>query len=380
MMAVVLLPLALVFVQIGTAGAEPSVLYIARGLAQDEDTALRARIEEQTDWRLVDLAEAGAALRPLSNEGPTSDLDEALERARRAYIDLRFRDATRMYNELLERALASSSTAPPVDEIGAILFGRAITALADNRRADALFDMVLANTVFPALTPDADRHGPPVFRLYEDARAALGVRASGSLRVSPEPRDALVYLDGSPVAREQVVACPHGRHLLSAERFGYSAQSRWIECAGEVHELVALERASDAMVSAQVVAVLDAGQPLSREQALATARVLDLAHVVDVLGEDRSATLTVVEPHDGREWQQLHGERAQLERLAEGLHRTLSPLETVPDLDDDDGGAWYEQWYVWTIAGVIVAGAVITVVLLTSSQPDLTFNPPRRME
>ena len=31
---------------------------------------------------------------------------------------------------------------------------------------------------------------------------------------------------------------------------------------------------------------------------------------------------------------------------------------------------WYEEWWPWTIIGVVVAGAVVAVVMVQSDEPD----------
>jgi hypothetical protein len=37
---------------------------------------------------------------------------------------------------------------------------------------------------------------------------------------------------------------------------------------------------------------------------------------------------------------------------------------------------WYERWWVWTAAGVVVAGSITAAVLLSGSSDNITRVPP----
>ena len=93
--------------------------------------------------------------------------------------------------------------------------------------------------------------------------------------------------------------------------------------------------------------------------------------VVEIGGKPRGVTpiepLTIPAPStvDVRLSKDGYGDfRARIDLLPE------SAVEVRPMLTPDSGSAWYQKWWVWTIAGVVVAGGVTTAVLLSQPSPS----------
>jgi len=55
--------------------------------------------------------------------------------------------------------------------------------------------------------------------------------------------------------------------------------------------------------------------------------------------------------------------RARIDVVPDGA------VEVRPVLTPRPGSAWYEHWWVWAIAGVVVAGGVTTAVVLAQPAP-----------
>jgi hypothetical protein len=45
-------------------------------------------------------------------------------------------------------------------------------------------------------------------------------------------------------------------------------------------------------------------------------------------------------------------------------------VQVRPVLSRDGGGGWYTKWWVWAIAGTVVAGGITTAVIVTRDSPD----------
>lgn len=108
--------------------------------------------------------------------------------------------------------------------------------------------------------------------------------------------------------------------------------------------------------------VLLDGAPLQLDDSgAATVQVGD--HTLDVQAEGHVAVRRRISVAGGQD-QRL---RIQLMPLADPASSSAeAPPTSVPTDTARDGGAFYEQWWFWTLAGVVVAGAATTGVILTT--------------
>lgn len=321
-------------------------LWIESGLDEGEALRLRESIADQ-EMDLIDERSAAQLLGKLAKGLPRDTRGRItkarLRQAREAYVELRLGPAAKAYDQAIRTALRSDRTIANAGAIADMVFGRALVRLASQRGDDALADMSLALSLRPDLAPDPDVYGPPVFRLLTDAREKLKRSQLIGVRIDRAPEDASVRLDGKLVrhGEEGKVRGP-GRHLLTAQRFGYVPQSRWVEVdtAGQTQVAVALERAQGSLLAGQALAAwrrASGGGKQLRSDVLTTQRGL-LPLVARAVGAIRVVRLTakssgeielaILDTETGEVLRTARSDRAQ--SLAESFETLTSDLSGPP--------------------------------------------------
>lgn len=91
-----------------------------------------------------------------------------------------------------------------------------------------------------------------------------------------------------------------------------------------------------------------------------------LALRLGLLGDTLMLRLTVYDPEGVKRgsWQEVLRPRDPA-ALTAALERMVGSLAPAPPVIVRREGAWYRRWWVWTLVGVAVAGAVTTTVLVT---------------
>jgi len=349
----------------GETFADDQVLWIPVGLTAEEEGALRGQVQRDTGSVLVDATEARNRLTVMAEEAPSHG-PPLVDQAQEAYRELRMADAHRLFTQAIEETACATEDSP--SEVAAILIERANVALGDNRREEALEDMVLAIAFSASSRPDPNVHGPPVLRLFDEARGTVAHLQTGTIEVQATPADAMVRVDGRETNPRAPLELRAGLHFVVARKLGFVCVTRWIRLGPgpTLSEPIELDRATDAALARQLLDADLSEEDVSRE----AARLLGLVRIVRAQADPEQYVLTVIEAATGRVVVDARANRSEgIESLSRNFHMTSEP--------DDDDSAWYEQWYVWTTAGVVVAGVITIVLIATWDRPvDLTVTGP----
>ena len=131
--------------------------------------------------------------------------------------------------------------------------------------------------------------------------------------------------------------------------------------------------ATDSVCVRNAGAIAHADKVLALQLAALGTTVLLRASLIDVASGTQEQTVQrVVTDATGPSLEQA------IVALGSEMIRPLIPAEPTPgDRQETD---WYEEWWVWTIAGVAVAAGVVGTVLLTNGTteqpPDVIITPP----
>lgn len=346
-------------------------------------------------------AELEAAIGPLASPMPDAEAGPVLARARG--VDPSRLAALRALEGLLGQAQAQA---------GALAEQEALATLAEAARlGEQLGDVpgaapwnaevqlrigitaaqaglnALANEAFArAATLDPGRQllaaeaPPAVVELYQQAKRRVATAASGTLEVRVGAPRAEVYLDDVAQGRAPAtVRAPVGRHLLRIEADGHRAYGSFIDVFEGARAPVAIAPSPDPEHSAaraleqaaqagDYAALADAARSLERAGGqLGAVWVVELARrgprallvrcdaggcfgPVRLAGAASPATL----PNAA-----LSGDR---------LARDRGWLDERPTrARDSDLTAWWERWYVWGGAALVLGGAALAVAL--ASEP-----------
>lgn len=333
-----LAPLAAVAQEAATergTGEAQEVLWLVEADLSDEDlAALEAALESSLDVSLVTTSEIGMRLRRLAEslgEDPAvRGADQALEQARRAYVELRLGEARSSYVQALEAVLGSARGPADPTSVATVFFERALIELAAQRRTEAISLLGIALTIDPAFAPDPEIYGPPLFRALAAARRHP--RRPRSLELERAPRDALVRVDGRVAPSETVEVAGEGPHLVTAARRGHQARSLLVEVpSGGGSAAIVLRPAEDALLASQLLEIWDGEWPLDEEAGPLLAAASGIVNIAVVRRQGEGLLLTTSRLADGEMLRQASGSRVEWERrpyfvLAEALAgRSVEP-------------------------------------------------------
>ncbi|MBN2494785.1 MAG: PEGA domain-containing protein [Deltaproteobacteria bacterium] len=267
-------------------------------------------------------------------------------------------------------------------------------ALGQQAAADEAFETVLL--LEPERQLDETVVNPLAVERFEQVRQGLLRSMKGSASLISRPPGARASVDGRD-AGSAPVTIPDllpGKHYFTLRLEGYRTWSGVLEVEpGRVARQEVFLAEGRSMQRVRLLSRLGAGGLGSASAADAEAlragldveglvllRVLSAAGramiepAIYVRGGPRIDPLGVFAAEQApaalaeRVRRYLAGERASLAGLVQppggGAPGGLPPPEEVPP----PGPAWYERWWVWTIAGVVVAGAVATGTALALSR------------
>jgi hypothetical protein len=266
----------------------PRVLWIVDD-ALDANTAtlLETSLAKSAPRTIVRRDEAKRELARISEslgEDPERAFQRHLELARKNFLELQLGASEQAYTQALEILLANDRRPASAERVARVAFERALVALAAQKRAGAERELSSTLSLDPAFSPDPNQYGPPVLRAVEAARRVQERAPAISLKIERAPPEAIVRLDGKLVAEGETVAVRgRGPHLLTAELDGFRARSELLffdPKKRETRAAVVLERASGALLAAQVLAAWKS-ESLSSELALGVARVLGLKEIIE---------------------------------------------------------------------------------------------------
>jgi hypothetical protein len=241
----------------------------------------------------------------------------------------------------------------------------AMALLVHGERGAAAEHLRTASFLTPGEPLDPARYPPELVQLGTELR-----NAPVDLRVTSEPTDAIATLDGRIRADDDgwFRSLPAGRHYLHVAARGFT---------DEVRLVFGTEQSSSTLH------VTLAPAPISERRRLAFERLrlegADAprpARVLALSGTDADSLL--VTRRVGRVFEVSAFDHRGIELHTRGLFEDESDAEpsewlaaALPEPSDD--GAWYEQWWIWTPAAVVVVGASALIVWAATRNPDVAL-------
>jgi hypothetical protein len=230
----------------------------------------------------------------------------------------------------------------------------------------------VAATLLDESEPARGLHREEAERVQLEARRDVLSRPRGAVHVITEPPGAHVFLDGRPVDGTTPLALSArlGDHFVSVQRFRYETNTevRLLQPSASVR--INLEPARRDTLAAQLAALGQAGAEHPSEQELTLARA-GYARAEQVIfaapGAQDGVALSLLDVASGRTLRTLQGGHADHEALRKALcdllHERCDPPKKIP-------------WYVWPLAGAVVAAGAVTAIVLLQNDRDTRFCPP----
>lgn len=206
---------------------------------------------------------------------------------------------------------------------------------------------------------------PPIIALADEASAAAAARGSVSVRLVSQPEGARVMVDGGAqrCARAPCeLAMPPGEHVFTFASLGHSSRTvlRPIETDG-LEVAVALDPASS--------------DALRQQLAHAIARRQDPQSLLELASDALGATVVVLA------WEHDRGASAALlDRREEGVEPSRMDETEIGEAVRSAVSEWRARvepfdpipWIVGTSVGLVVVGAVVTVLSVLATSGELT--------
>lgn len=332
--------------------------------------------------------EVGArALAPPSRPRPVGErLAELLEIATEQFRDYEFQEALRTLAE--GQALAEAEATSPTDfeRLHQILLLRMVCELVLDRRDQAAM-LARAAAALGDLSPTDERHLPPDPRaLYLEARAIIDAEPRAPLRVTSDPADAQVLLDGEYLGQTPLThEASSGSHHLLIESYGYEPHRQTVDLApsGTVVE-AALELASEDTALTQVMS--SSLESLSSSSRAALREVLGATLLIRIEQREFGVFTTAVELDSGQvQREEVAFEEQEPSRalitLLQGFVQEPEQAEQLEQAEAETsrGQRILRSPWLWSGVGLALAAAVASIVTVSVYEPPprvvLTPNP-----
>jgi hypothetical protein len=222
--------------------------------------------------------------------------------------------------------------------------------------------------------PPSGLHREEAERVQVEARNEILARWRGKVRIVTEPPGARVLIDGREVPGVTPLEADArlGDHFVTLRRFRYESntEQRLLQPFGLVR--VNLEPARRSTLGAQLFAVRHARAPMpsADELFLAEAAWSRAEQVVGISRPDANANyrLALTETATGKVLRQL-----TLSRSADSAATRRTVCDLIGETCEASTGI---PWYVWPLAGAVVAGGIVTTTVVLENNRDTRFCPP----
>jgi hypothetical protein len=222
--------------------------------------------------------------------------------------------------------------------------------------------------------PPSGLHREEAERVQVEARNELLARPRGKVRIVTEPPGARVLIDGRevPGVTPIEVEARLGDHFVTLRRFRYESntEQRFLQQFGLVR--VNLEPARRSTLGAQLLAVRQGQAPMpSHDEIFLAEAAWSRAEQVLNLAPERAGggyRLSLRETANGKMLKSVAlaggaDEAATRRAVCDLLGETCEAPRGIP-------------WYVWPLAGAVIAGGVVTTALVLDANRDTRICPP----
>ena len=314
-----------------------------------------------------------------------------MQEGQKALAALEMSTAAKKLNQAID---ALSKVLPYIKkaELADAMMALGATQFLDNDRKSAVRTFIRLITWRQDYKIDTNKYAPQLIAPFEDARKEVEKAKRGSLEIRSEPGAAEAYVDGKYIGVTPTFAegLPAGEHWVTLKKEGYRKAVMAANVSIKVQQMVSLplERSGKYLLVEQALAAVE--KTLGKPQLEATAdnlkEVLFIDHAVFVRVTQPKGGVLAVDAYlyDLRTRRRLtrvektvpaNDAERQLQGLATTLYSNVSyeaveegPHEAPPP-KPVTRRAFYKTWWFWTVAGVVVAGAVAGGVAGSLLQP-----------
>ncbi len=340
-----------------------------------EALARQSYLEVKTEDPLALLssraASEGAPSR--SAAGPETDaarvrLEAALQRARKAYRELRFTGALKVINQEQAAILIRLRTRAEVLLLAELQLNAGLNLLALKRReqADHAFSTAF---VLGYKGPTAGQYAPEVEAALRESRESLTRATRGELMFNISPAGGVVLLDGQRLNGSPLrVKGRPGLHLVRVEAAGHLPQVFFQRVsAGKLERLeITLKPVGQAALAADLLRRRPRGVGLVEESPAVVGRVLGwhkaLLEMDGAASELQGMILWTGEAAGKGRQERCQG--ATHQGLSDCFGPLLYQLATGTSLPSARGerSSIFRRWWFWTAVGAAVAGGAATAI------------------
>jgi len=222
--------------------------------------------------------------------------------------------------------------------------------------------------------PPAGLHREEAERVQVEARNEILARPKGKVKIVTEPPGARVLIDGHEVPGVTPLEADArlGDHFVTLRRFRYESntEQRLLQPFGLIR--VNLEPARRSTLGAQLLAVryAQAPAPSAEELFLAEAAWSRAEQVVGVTRAEGSSNyrLSLTETATGKSLRSV-----TLSRAADDTATRRTVCDLIGETCEAPAGI---PWYVWPLAGAVVAGGIVTTAVIIENNRDARFCAP----
>jgi hypothetical protein len=384
---------------VSLAHAEPPRVYV---IAHASDPALATEAQQAAAFGRFALAEAHGFEWQRADARVRGSLEAAhaahrrallgLSRGRQAYLRFELADAVATLGQALrdwEAALAVLDNPEPYADT-LLYLGAAHLLAGDTHAAERVF--LRHHVQFAELAPNTGVFNPEVLRHWESAGSALAQAGKGSLEVRVQPSTAVLSVDGvvRGAGSQRIGELAPGEHWVRISVVGGAGRIAKVQVQAGAETRLDLGKLEDS------AALLDLFEHANRRDGahlLSEELGLDALAVIEVRRGPTAGSLVLAlrgfDGATGREGatfgrevgpdlvERVHAVRglvaAWLDRVLLDARPSSAPVaaalpvEAPPPERARDAEAtphWARRWWVWTLAGGVLAGGALTAALL----------------
>lgn len=310
-----------------------------------------------------------------------------IDAIREAYASADYETALNIIDEDEQRILGEAISRDPIPALAELMQWRGIIAAALNQQDEAMRYFRAAYRFNPAWTIDKKLASPRVRSIIKRARRE--VKDTGTLRISTDPEDAQVSIDGAAARpANDKFTLPVGMHLVLITAAKRKPYAELVEISDEEPYRIELNLDAESTLdkAARLVdatAAAPAGKPrLKRARALAkltgTSRILFVEG-----GDDNRVTLRLYDVDSKKVSQALELDgSASSAQIARKVIAALDP-ENLVDVntvvvtrtlaEKRKPTPWYARWYVWAGVAAVAGGGYLAYDHMTSEPTAVRF-------
>jgi hypothetical protein len=278
-----------------------------------------------------------------------------------------------------QRILSSLSGGDPMPALAQLSELHGLIAVAEDHGDEAVAWFRAAYRFNPAQVPEKQLTSPRVRALVKLARTET--QSTGRLRIDADPETAIFQVDGGkPQSVTERIELPVGYHLVQITAEGRKSYAELVDVRdGKLEKIaIALDRESSQDKAARLVDATVAAPTgkarLNSAKGLSRLTGVQRMLVIEEGGDDH-VTVRIYDVGSRKVSRPLDLEgSATSAMIARKILAALDPenmteASTVMVIERARPAAWYQHWYVWAGAALLLGGGIATYELVGRAEP-----------